>query len=134
MTFCKKHPPCAARCGACRAEIFRIRRAYDGITDVEFSAWMDHCKATLTPARRADCRPWVEQSLRRRNAPPERDLSKLTVRMTADDLEAFKADAARMGLSLQKFAMIALSIADPADVARTWRNLVEMCSTERTAL
>ena len=95
--ICRKQPQCDTACGACRALMFRIRRAYDGITDEEFEAWRAHCLATRTPARRQDCRPWVERTLRRRNAPYEGELSKLTVRMTVDDLESLRTDAERMG-------------------------------------
>ena len=120
--LCRKQPECPAACGACRAEMFRIRRAHEGITHDEYMAYRGHCLETTTPMTRGGMRCYVHETLRRHNEPYEGDSSKLTVRMTREDIEATKAEAKAVGLSLQQFAFAALAIADPHAVADAWRS------------
>ena len=114
--FCDKDPNCEATCGKCRVRWYRIRRLAAAVTDEDFTRAMEAARAGEIAPTEAGIARYVHETLRRRNEPWQGD-TKLTVRLHPDDLQHMKDRAAEAGLSLQKYALYAVLIAAPADVA-----------------
>ena len=119
---CDQTPICARTCGKCRTKAHRTAEFHGSITKEEFEALKAHFIEIGKPMTRGAVRRYLHETLRRRNVSYEGD-TKLCVRMSREALEDIKAEAAKAGLSLQEFGVIALAIADPEMVSAVARKV-----------